>query len=73
MPSKNKVITNYSNVTAYTKSKIDNDIEKVTKAILRPEDYIFHFQDTLEDKKRRVSRTKRTIESSYRFKTIQLN
>ena len=61
MPSKNKVITNYSNVTAYTKSKIDNDIEKVTKAILRLEDYIFHFQDTLEDKKEELAEQKELL------------
>ena len=69
MPSK-KPIVNYSNINAYTKIKIDSDIEKVSKAILRLEDYIFHFQDTLENKKEELAEQK---ESSHRFKKIQLN
>ena len=46
-----KIVTNYSNVTEYTRNKIDLDIEKVNKIIDRLEDWIFHYQDTLEDKK----------------------
>ena len=46
-----KIVTNYSNVTKYTRNKIDLDIEKVNKIIDRLEDWIFHYQDTLEDKK----------------------
>ena len=61
MPSKKQVITNYSNINAYTKIKIDSDIEKVTKAILRLEDYIFHFQDTLEDKKEELAEQKELL------------
>ena len=60
MPSK-KPIVNYSNINAYTKIKIDSDIEKVTKAILRLEDYIFHFQDTLEDKKEELAEQKELL------------
>ena len=47
-----KIVTNYSNVTEYTRNKIDLDIEKVNKIIDRLEDWIFHHQDTLEDKKK---------------------
>ena len=46
-----KIVTNYSNVTEYTRNKIDLDIEKVNKSISVLEDFIFHFQDKLEDKK----------------------
>ena len=46
-----KIVTNYSNVTEYTRNKIDLDIDKVNKIIDRLEDWIFHYQDTLEDKK----------------------
>ena len=34
MPSKKQVITNYSNINAYTKIKIDSDIEKGRRNIL---------------------------------------
>ena len=46
-----KIVTNYNNVTEYTRNKIDLDIEKVNKIIDRLEDWIFHYQDTLSDKK----------------------
>ena len=49
-----KIVTNYSNVTEYTRNKIDLDIEKVNKIIDRLEDWIFHYQDTLEDKKQEL-------------------
>ena len=45
-----KIVTNYSNVTEYTRNKIDLDIEKVNKSILVLEDFIFHFQDKLDEK-----------------------
>ena len=61
MPSKKQVITNYSNVTAYTKSKIDNDIEKVTKAILRLEDYIFNYKDKLDEKQEELAEQKELL------------
>ena len=61
MPSKKQVITNYSNVTAYTKSKIDNDIEKVSKAILRLEDYIFNYKDKLQDKQEELAEQKELL------------
>ena len=51
MKSKKQVIINYSNVNEYTRNKIDLDIEKVNKIIDRLEDWIFHYQDTLADKK----------------------
>ena len=47
-----KIVTNYSNVNEYTRNKIDLDIDKVSKVIARLEDNIFHFQDTLENKKK---------------------
>ena len=46
-----KIVTNYSNVTEYTRNKIDLDIDEVNKIIDRLEDWIFHYQDTLSDKK----------------------
>ena len=45
-----KIVTNYSNVTEYTRNKIDLDIEKVNKSISVLEDFIFHFQDKLDQK-----------------------
>ena len=45
-----KIVTNYSNVTEYTRNKIDLDIEKVNKSILVLEDFIIHFQDKLDEK-----------------------
>ena len=45
-----KIVTNYSNVTEYTRNKIDLDIDKVNKSILVLEDFIFHFQDKLDEK-----------------------
>ena len=47
-----KIVTNYSNVTEYTRNKIDLDIDKVNKIIDRLEDWVFHYQDTLSDKKK---------------------
>ena len=46
-----KIVTNYSNINEYTRNKIDSDIDKVNKIIDRLEDWIFHYQDTLADKK----------------------
>ena len=46
-----KIVTNYNNVNEYTRNKIDLDIDKVNKIIDRLEDWIFHYQDTLADKK----------------------
>ena len=45
-----KIVTNYSNINEYTRNKIDLDIEKVNKSILVLEDFIFHFQDKLDEK-----------------------
>ena len=45
-----KIVTNYSNVTEYTRNKIDLDIEKVNKSISVLEDFIFHFQDKLDQR-----------------------
>jgi hypothetical protein len=56
-----KIITNYSNVTAYTKSKIDSDIEKVSKAILRLEDFIFNYKDKLQDKQEELAEQKELL------------
>jgi prefoldin subunit 5 len=40
-----------SNINEYTRNKIDSDIDKVNKVIARLEDWIFHYQDALLDKK----------------------
>ena len=56
-----KIVTNYSNVTEYTRNKIDLDIEKVNKIIDRLEDWIFHYQDTLEDKKQELVEQKELL------------
>ena len=45
-----KIVTNYSNINDYTRNKIDLDIEKVNKSISVLEDFIFHFQDKLDEK-----------------------
>ena len=45
-----KIVVNYSNINEYTRNKIDSDIDKVSKVITRLEDYIFHYQDTLDEK-----------------------
>ena len=45
-----KIVTNYSNINEYTRNKIDLDIDKVNKSILVLEDFIFHFQDKLDEK-----------------------
>ena len=45
-----KIVTNYSNVTEYARNKIDLDIDKVNKSISVLEDFIFHFQDKLDEK-----------------------
>ena len=45
-----KIVTNYSNINEYTRNKIDLDIEKVNKSISVLEDFIFHFQDKLDEK-----------------------
>ena len=50
MKSKKQVVINYSNVNEYTRNKIDLDIEKVNKSISVLEDFIFHFQDKLDEK-----------------------
>jgi prefoldin subunit 5 len=44
-----KVVVNYSNINEYTRNKIDSDIDKVNKAISVLEDFIFHFQDKLDE------------------------
>ena len=61
MKSKKQVVTNYSNINDYTRNKIDLDIEKVSKVITRLEDYIFHFQDTLENKKEELAEQKELL------------
>ena len=48
--SKKQVTINYSTVNEYTRNKIDLDIDKVNKSILVLEDFIFHFQDKLDQK-----------------------
>ena len=45
-----KIVTNYSNINEYTRNKIDLDIDKVNKSISVLEDFIFHFQDKLDEK-----------------------
>ena len=60
MPSK-KTIVNYSNINAYTKIKIDSDIEKVTKVILRLEDFIFNYKDKLEEKQEELNEQKELL------------
>ena len=50
MKSKKQVVINYSNVNEYTRNKIDLDIDKVNKSISVLEDFIFHFQDKLDEK-----------------------
>jgi tRNA A37 threonylcarbamoyladenosine modification protein TsaB len=60
MPSK-KPIVNYSNINVYTKSKIDSDIEKVTKVILRLEDFIFNYKDKLQDKQEELAEQKELL------------
>lgn len=54
MKTKEKIVTNYNEINAYTRNKLDSDIEKISKAILKLEDYIFHYQDTLEEKKEQL-------------------
>ena len=44
-----KIVVNYSNINEYTRNKIDSDIDKVNKAISVLEDFIFHFQDKLDE------------------------
>ena len=61
MPSKKQVITNYSNINAYTKIKIDSDIEKVTKVILRLEDFIFNYKDKLEENQEELAEQKELL------------
>jgi hypothetical protein len=61
MPSKKQVITNYSNINAYTKIKIDSDIEKVTKVILRLEDFIFNYKDKLDEKQEELAEQKELL------------
>ena len=56
-----KIVTNYSNVTEYTRNKIDLDIDKVNKIIDRLEDWIFHYQDTLSDKKEELVQQKELL------------
>ena len=56
-----KIVTNYSNVTEYTRNKIDLDIEKVNKIIDRLEDWIFHYQDTLDEKNEELAEQKELL------------
>ena len=56
-----KIVTNYSNVTEYTRNKIDLDIDKVNKIIDRLEDWVFHYQDTLSDKKKELVEQKELL------------
>ena len=56
-----KIVTNYSNVAEYTRNKIDLDIDKVNKIIDRLEDWIFHYQDTLSDKKQELVEQKELL------------
>ena len=56
-----KIVANYSNVTEYTRNKIDLDIDKVSKAISVLEDFIFNYQDKLEEKKEILAEQKELL------------
>ncbi len=46
-----KIVVDYNNVKEYTENKLDLDIDKVSKAILKLEDFIFNYQDKLDEQK----------------------
>ena len=56
-----KIVVNYSNINEYTRNKIDSDIDKVSKCITRLEDYIFHYQDTLDEKNEELAEQKELL------------
>ena len=56
-----KIVTNYSNINEYTRNKIDLDIEKVNKSISVLEDFIFHFQDKLDEKNEELVQQKELL------------
>ena len=56
-----KIVVNYSNINEYTKNKIDLDIDKVSKAISVLEEFIFHFQYKLDDKKEELVEQKELL------------
>ena len=56
-----KIVTNYSYVNEYTRNKIDFDIDKVSKAISVLEDFIFNYQDKLEEKKEILAEQKELL------------
>ena len=56
-----KIVTNYSNINEYTRNKIDLDIDKVNKSISVLEDFIFHFQDKLDEKNEELAEQKELL------------
>ena len=56
-----KIVVDYNNVKEYTKSKLDLDIDKVSKAISVLEEFIFHFQYKLDDKKKELAEQKELL------------
>ena len=60
MKSKKNVIS-YNNVKEYTENKIDLDIDKVSKAISTLEDFIFNYQDKLDEKKEELAEQKELL------------
>jgi len=56
-----KIVVNYSNINEYTRNKIDSDIDKVNKAISVHEDFIFHFQDKLDEKNLELTEQKELL------------
>ena len=56
-----KIVVDYSNINEYTKSKLDLDIDKVSKAISVLEEFIFHFQYKLDDKKKELAEQKELL------------
>jgi hypothetical protein len=56
-----KIVVNYSNINEYTRNKIDSDIDKVNKAISVLEDFIFHFQDKLDEKNEELAEQKELL------------
>ena len=56
-----KIVVDYDNVNEYTKSKLDLDIDKVSKAISVLEEFIFHFQYKLDDKKKELAEQKELL------------
>ena len=61
MKSKKQVVINYSNINDYTRNKIDLDIEKVNKSISVLKDFIFHFQDKLDEKNEELAEQKELL------------